>query len=296
MIHQSILNYRGARYLWWSLGLIGASALLYLTQGARHQPSGDTWQGYVLGTAGVLLIVWLALIGIRKRQYSSTLGTVQGWTSAHVMLGLALVVIATLHCAGQFGRNIHTLAYLLMCLVVASGIFGVYVYLSTPRQMAANSGGLPRAGLFAELYELDQKGRELCRRCDAAVNMAVKSSIERTTMGGGVFRQLFAVDDSCFMAPAGAVGGNSAVSRNPDQSAIIEYVAQRVPRAAKRVEAENLQALIVVLCRRQAVLRRIRQDIRLQAWLGVWLYVHVPLTIALLGALVAHILSTFMYW
>ena len=67
-------------------------------------------------------------------------------------------------------------------------------------------------------------------------------------------------------------------------------------QASKRVEAANLQALTVLLCRRQAVLRRIRRDIRLQAWLRLWLYVHVPLTIALLVALVVHILTTFMYW
>jgi hypothetical protein len=33
-----------------------------------------------------------------------------------------------------------------------------------------------------------------------------------------------------------------------------------------------------------------------QGWLRLWLYVHVPLTLALLAALIAHILTTFMYW
>jgi hypothetical protein len=54
--------------------------------------------------------------------------------------------------------------------------------------------------------------------------------------------------------------------------------------------------LIVLLCRRQAVLRRIRRDIQLQGWLRLWLYIHVPLTFALLAALIVHIMSTFMYW
>ena len=58
----------------------------------------------------------------------------------------------------------------------------------------------------------------------------------------------------------------------------------------------NLQALVAVLCRRQAVLRRIRRDVRLQGWLRLWLHVHVPLTFALLAALIGHILTTFMYW
>jgi len=30
--------------------------------------------------------------------------------------------------------------------------------------------------------------------------------------------------------------------------------------------------------------------------LDVWLYVHIPATVALLGALTAHIVSVFFYW
>ena len=43
-------------------------------------------------------------------------------------------------------------------------------------------------------------------------------------------------------------------------------------------------------------MRRIRRDVRLYGWLKIWLYFHVPVTIALLVALVVHILVTFFYW
>jgi hypothetical protein len=297
MMQQNILRYRGARYSWWATGVAAVSAAIYATQGGRQQPGGSTWQGYVLGTAGALLIIWLALLGVRKRRYRSPLGSVQGWTSAHVWLGLALVLVATLHCAGRFGWNVHTLAYALMCIVVASGIVGVYVYLATPRQLAANSNGLSRPALFAELFELDRAGRELARACGPAVNIAVRSSIERTSMGGGVLRQLLGVDRSLFLYTDPAADAAAAtVAGNTDQRAVIDQVAGRLPQAAKRAEVPNLQALLVLLCRRQAVLRRIRQDIRLQAWLRLWLYIHVPLTFALLAALIVHILTTFIYW
>ncbi|MBT8443615.1 MAG: hypothetical protein KJO13_02645, partial [Gammaproteobacteria bacterium] len=114
MIHESILRHRKGRFLWWAVLLVALSAVLYTTQGGSQPPNGGTWQGYVLGTLGALLIVWLAMLGVRKRQYSSTVGTVPGWTSAHVYLGTALLVVATLHSAGQLGWNVHSLSYVLM--------------------------------------------------------------------------------------------------------------------------------------------------------------------------------------
>lgn len=292
MIHQDLLRHRRGRYLWWSLGLLVASVVLYGTQGEMQPPNGGTWQGYVLGTVGALLIVWLALLGIRKRSYASTLGSVQGWVSAHVYLGTALLAVATLHSAAQLDWNVHTLAYVVMCLVIVSGMFGVYFYLAYPRLLTENRAGATREALFAELFELDRQGLEIAEHCSPDVRMAVKSAIERTVIGGGVLQQLSGADRSKMSSPT--QGGVTVDNR--DQQAVIDLIGSRVPRAEKGSEAANLQALLTLLCRRQTILRRIREDIRLQGWLKSWLYVHVPLTVALLGALAVHILTTFMYW
>ena len=47
---------------------------------------------------------------------------------------------------------------------------------------------------------------------------------------------------------------------------------------------------------RKALIERINRDTTLRARLNIWLYLHVPLTIALLAALVVHIVSVFLYW
>jgi hypothetical protein len=297
VIHHSLLHYRGSRYLWWGLALVALSVALYSTQTGLGRRNGGTWQGYTLGTLGALLIVWLALYGIRKRAYSSRLGSVQGWASAHVYLGIALTVVATLHCAFNFGWNIHTLAYALMIAVILSGFIGLYVYLNNPGVIADNRAGGSRAALFAELYELDAQARDLAARCNPAVGLAVKSSIERTVLGGSVLRQLTGYDDSRLMVTQETTPDAGArLVANTDQQAAIDFVSNRLPRTDKRAEAAVLQSLVTVLCRRQMILRRVRRDIRLTGWLRLWLYVHVPLSIALLGALSAHILVTFVYW
>ena len=293
MIHQSALKYRNARYLWWALGLMLASIALYVTQGGYRPPSGGTWQGYTLGTVGALLIVWLSLLGVRKRSYKSSMGSVAGWTSAHIYLGATLILVATLHCAGQFGWNVHTLAYVLMIIVIFSGFIGVYTYINLPTQLAANSSGGGRAELFAELYEINKRLLALAQRADLTIQTAVSSSIERTVIGGGVIAQLFGVDNSRFVREAGTA---SQMVANADQQAAIDFVGKRLPRADRASEVPQLQQLVIFMSRRQSVLRRIRRDIRLSGWLQFWLYIHVPVTIALLVALVLHIVVTFLYW
>jgi hypothetical protein len=52
----------------------------------------------------------------------------------------------------------------------------------------------------------------------------------------------------------------------------------------------------VLLTRKEAMLARVRRHLRLKALLEIWLYVHVPVTFALIAALIAHIVSVFFYW
>lgn len=297
MIHVGILRYSNARFLWWAIALTVGSLLLYSTQGDLQPQNGGTWQGYVLGTIGALLIVWLTFLGVRKRSYSSNLGTVQGWTSAHVYLGSVLLVVATLHSAGQLGWNVHSLAYVLMCLVIFSGFYGIYTYINFPQEITANRSGSTRAGLFAELFSLDNRGRQVGAKGPDDINVAVRSAIDRTAIGGGIYAQLLGKDQSRFIRPSGS--GDSSAGKpvsNRDQQPVIDLIAERLPKTNKIAETESLQELLEIFCRRQAVLRRISRDIRLRGQIRVWLLIHIPISIALIFALAIHIVTTFIYW
>ena len=290
LMFENLLRYRGGRYLWWSLSLVGASVVLYASHSPANPPSGSSWQGYTLGTVGALLIVWLAWLGVRKLRYASRLGSVQGWTSAHVYLGTAVLVIASLHSALEFGWNVHTLAYVLMCLVIFSGFYGLHVYINYPHSLADNRRGGSRQALFAELYGLNQRGEVLAGSCSPDLQQSIISSIERTAIGGGVLAQLFARDDSRILTATGEVEANR------DQQVAIDRVADRIPRAERASEVVALEEMLSLLCRRQTIVRRIRRDVQLEGWLRLWLYVHVPMTLALITALSVHIVVTFIYW
>ena len=131
VIHRNLLLFRGARYLWWSLGLLVLSGVLYATQGTCNRRTAARGKA----TCSVRSVRCSSLAHVSRRSQAplrSTMGSVQGWTSAHVYLGTALLIIATLHAGFQVGWNLHTLAYVLMIVVIASGFFGLYSYLNHP--------------------------------------------------------------------------------------------------------------------------------------------------------------------
>jgi hypothetical protein len=293
-MHESILSYRRQRYLWVASGLAALCAIAYAWHEPAEPPNGGTWLGYTLGTIGAGLILWLIAFGIRKRSYRSAAGTVQGWLSAHVYLGLALLVVVTLHTGFQFGWNIHTLAYALMVVVIASGALGTVLYLRYPARMNALRTGANRGQWLAEVNDLDQKSLRLASRLPPEFAETVASTRDRTVLGGSALALLTGADRSRVLLPG--TGGATAVVPNPDQQATLAWLGDRLARSTDGEQGARIQDLLTLQVARRATLARLRDDLRLQAWVEVWLFVHVPVTFALLATLIAHVLAVFLYW
>lgn len=277
MRHQSILAYARYRYLKLAAALTVAVIALYAWDRPPNGPYGGTWLGYGLGTFGALLIFWLLWFGVRKRQFGSTSGTLQGWLSAHVYFGTALIVIATLHAAFKFGWNVHTLAYALMLGVIFSGFFGVYAYLRYPRIMTDNLGEDTLELLLIKIADLDKQARRLSLSLPDSISALVLASAQGTTIGGSWWRQLRGSAPGC-----------------PTEAAVIGV--QNIGRKLIGEQAKTNHQLYTLLLKKRELVARARGDVKLKAWLDIWLYVHVPLSIALFAALTAHIISVFFYW
>jgi len=276
-MHESILVYRGFRYLKISLLLMLIAVVVYVFDRPYGVPNGGTWLGYVLGSIGLGLIVWLTWFGVRKRRYGPGNWRLEAWLSAHVYLGLSLIVVATLHTGFQFGWNVHTLAYGLMLAVIASGIFGVFAYLRYPTMMTENRRGLTLDELFTQISELDAEMRESAIALGDEVNSAVLDAAQNTRIGGGVLRQLSGREPKC--ATAAALGRLRGLASNATQE-----------------QAEAMRRIVALMTRKDELLERARSDVQFKAMMEIWLYLHVPLTFGLLVALAAHVVSVFFYW
>ncbi len=283
--HQTILEFRHGRYFKVALLLCAVAIGVYCWHeppAVYLKPYGGTWLGYTLGTVGAVLILWLMLLGIRKRRYQSRLGTAQDWASAHVYLGASLIIIATLHCGFEFGWNIHTLTYVLMMLVIASGFFGVYAYLRYPEHMTVNLAGETLETMLLKIADLERKCQrialDLPDEFNALFMNASKRAVEKSVLGGSFRRQLAGPDPRHPMRLA--------------RDALLKMSA----KGFSGDQARAHEQLVTEMTRVCALGDRVRRDLRFRALMQVWLYFHVPLSFALLAALTAHVISVFYFW
>ena len=111
-----------------------------------------------------------------------------------------------------------------------------------------------------------------------------------TAIGESIWAQLWGLDRSRVSLH------QQGVVLNANQAAVLGYLANNIPKARTRREAEVLNELLDLFGRRKVLLSRMREDLRLSAHLKIWLFFHVPLTLALLVALCIHIVVVFYYW
>lgn len=267
--HVSFLKHKKYRYLWIALLLSIISGLGYALIDQEPRPNGGSWYGYTLGTIGLLLIVWLSLLGVRKRKITTGAWSLKAWTSAHVYLGLALIVVGTLHTGFQIGWNVHTLAYFLMLLVIITGIYGVIVYATLPASLSSNRKEMTRAQMLEALTALDRQLESAAQPLGREQSDLVISALGQDVFYGGALARLTGAYPGCKT--------NKALKGIGTASA-----------AEERVHT--------LLTKRAEQLGQIRRHLRIRALLEVWLFIHIPATIALLAALLAHVVSVFYYW
>jgi hypothetical protein len=275
--HESFLRYR--RYRWFKVATFLSLFIMvvYLIVDVSPRHNGGSWLGYTLGTIGAGLIVWLSLLGIRKRAMTRGRWSLKAWTSAHVYLGLALIFIGTLHTGFQFGWNVHTLAWALMILVILSGLYGITVYALLPQGLSDSRSEMTGPQMIEAVGSLDKQIQQAAQPLSDEDSAIVLGSLGEDPFGGGVWRRLSGSYPKC---------GN--------MRALLAMRARQEEASGK--EEQALEQVVGLLEKKAAALQRLRGYIRRRALLEVWLFVHIPMTFVLLAALTAHIVSVFFYW
>ncbi|MFN3475578.1 MAG: hypothetical protein ACK4ZW_16180 [Blastomonas sp.] len=280
-MHDGFLRHRNFRWMKIATVLSIVCLVSYFLVDVQPRHNGGSWYGYTLGTVGAGLILWLTCIGLRKRAITPGGWSLKAWTSAHVYLGLSLIVIGTLHTGFQLGWNVHTLAWALMMIVIVSGIVGIYFYATLPDNLSNNradsDGAVTERMMIEQLRSLDRQLHDAAQPLDPAQAALVQASLEQDPFDGNFFQRI----------------GNSY--RGCETRAAIAEL-RRMRAYQPRMGDDPLDKVDGLLQRKESTLARLRKHLQIKSMLQVWLFVHVPMTFALLAALSAHIFSVFFYW
>ena len=271
--HEGFLRYAGFRWAKISGGLCLLIIISYALVDVTPRHNGGSWYGYTLGTVGAGLILWLTALGYRKRKMTNDYWSLKAWTSAHVYLGLSLIVIGTWHTGFQLGWNVHTLAWALMMLVILSGLYGVIVYATLPAALSNNRDEMTQMQMLEAIRAFDRQLHTAAQPLTPADTAPVLAALDEDPFAGGIGARLSGRYPNCATA-----------------------AALRVLAASQSSDAAARAKVVGLLKQKVAALARLRAHLRLRALLEIWLYVHVPLTFALIAALSAHIISVFFYW
>jgi hypothetical protein len=264
--------YKRGRYLVVSALALLIMSLIYCFDRPLGGPSGATTLGIVYGVIAALGIVYLMWYGIRKRSYYAKNTTLKACLSAHVWIGISLIVIVPLHCGFSFGNNVHTLAYVLMLVVVLSGIWGAISFASLAPDIRAHRGGGSIKKLLEQVYLLNSEIDDLVRgKSDRFLDL--KNKID--------FKYKPSVL-ACLFGKRTAVLEATQVAQN------LQYLNEdENPSALKLVGLAN---------KKRELVASIQSEISILARLKIWLYVHVPVTFALFATLLIHIFVVLYYW
>jgi hypothetical protein len=256
--------------------LLAVVAGVYLWQGKGQFPHGGSLIGLVYGTIGYLLILLLAFYGIRKRAYRSRLFTLEGWLQSHIYLGILVLIVLIFHSGGRFNDRIAVATLILCAVVVLSGIAGAIFFVTVPRLLTEVESNLTAEEISAQLNQLGKSMARIASGRSAPFQRIYDGLIKESLPGWlAGWRLLFARMRKSSQQAAG------------DWSKLLSLVGKD--------EQEQLRQMLVVSRQRKELLIRLMYQQRYKNVLEFWLYIHVPVTIALIALGTLHVVAVFYY-
>lgn len=266
------------RSFWMLAALLAflAAAGLYGSAVLRGEPRhGGSPLGIGLGIASLILIVLLLLFGWRKRAYKSNFGTLDGWLQAHLYFGILALPLVLLHAAFLFRDTLATAAFVVLALVVGTGLVGSLLYRVLPHRLTAVENKVSLAEVSEQLNGLRETMAQLAGGRSAAFQQ-IYEKIDRhaNPPSFASWRLLFGA-------------GRAPEGEEARWRSLLSVVAEE--------EREPLRHLLVLARQQRELHHRLRLQLRYRNWLVAWLLIHVPLSLLLLLLSLIHAAVAFYY-
>jgi len=286
---------------------------------AVNGPRGGSWPGLAFGIAGTGLMVFAMLLVARKKARARRWGRAETWLRAHIWLGLLAYPLILFHAGMQLGGPLTTALMVIFTLVVATGAWGLGIQNFLPRVMTGEVS-------FETIYEqIDDILVKLAAEADEAV-VAVAGPLAPEAPEPALVGAEAKAEGA---APAGADAKGAAAAKpkaarrgkaaqpleggadlkefylrvaqpyltgkarpaafdkTTERSALFEQVRVSLPAPLHKSVTQ-----LEEICEER---RQLLTQKRLHHWLHGWLYLHVPLSWALVALTAVHAVQSLKY-
>lgn len=288
-----------------SAAFLAASATVYGAYAAEAPggPAGGSATGIAFGVAAALLVLFAALLGVRKRRPHYRLGRASSWLKGHLWLGALSLPLALFHGGFALGGALTSVLMALFLLVWATGAWGLALQQFLPRLVTEN---LPQETVYEQIDHV----REVLLAEAAALASGTggrAGAVPKAKSGGAIQGRVVqsrAVETAEEGAPERAPlvrfvdvhmrpffearGARRAALFDPHRRAALFGELRRLLDPKLHPVADDLLALCVQ--REELEVQR-----RLHHWLHGWLLVHVPLAWALVVLAAVHAVVALSY-
>ena len=132
---------------------VAGSAYWVISKGSPHGASGGSVFGLLFGIFGSLMMVFAALLAVRKRLPTWRVGSAQLWLRGHLWLGTLGFVLILFHAGFKWGGLLENLLWISFGLVVVTGFAGVLLQQVIPRLLTTR---VPLETMVAQIPFLSQ--------------------------------------------------------------------------------------------------------------------------------------------
>ncbi len=305
-----------------AIGLLGSLVAIFNFRDGRIEfPGGSSTVGYSLGLVAGLIIIFEVLLWPRKKLLRRwRVGRVRSWMCAHIWLGLLTVPLAIVHAGIPWGGSLATATMILFLLVVGSGIFGLVLQQSLPRQMTQ---AVPGETIYSQIENVIE---QILAEADALVSATCGTKVGKTNWSELYHTDKSGAKGTAYVGASRSIANiygtavvtvlpktpipNTQILKSAYESTIrnyLEFGKAGSSRLKDQASAEpffddlsdkvGTDAVYVVKhlanwCHERRQLDRQRT---LHHWLHVWLAIHLPLSLALLVLMVWHAIVATKY-
>ena len=284
--------------------IAGAVSYRMYVAASPYGASGGSWPGLIYGIVGTLAMVLAGLLAARKKVRTWRLGPARAWMQMHIWLGILAVPLLCFHAGFRLGGLLTTTLMVLFGIVTVSGLFGLVLQQYLPAMMTQRVpletlvGQMDhvREGLASDAYELVAS---LAGVIPEAAEEQARLAAEQAALQArpGNWKQV------ARKPPATAPVPEAALLKEVYLREIRPYLLRD---ARARTTPPDLRTLAVrtpeewrpKLERLAAICEESYQlavQRRLHDLLHGWLFVHAPLSFALLVLAAFHIVMALKY-